>query len=802
MRTVYALLWLIAVVLILSATIFAGTYSGGTGTETDPFRIQAVQDLQELSQTPDDFAQNFVLTSDIDLSGLVMDRPLISYDMEPTQWGFQGPQFTGSFNGQNHSISNVRVVSPEGNYVSFFGRLGRTGSIRNLHLRSVEIHGFRQVSGLVAECDGLVSDCSVEGVLSGQEYVGGLIAYQDHGNVLRCKTQVFITAGIQIYQHSGMIGGLIGATNKGVVQESGSDCTIRNHNQTVGVGGLLGTNSGLVQSCWVTCTLLDSVGAKSLGAVCGSSSGTITQCVAAAVRIESVGTGVGGFVGMNDGLISQCIAYGDIQGNTECGGLVGTNRGSVIDCYAMGTVNGLSAPSGFVGSNQWGILRSYYVAADSQETVRMVGQNSGVISLSYYRRPQRSFIAPLDDWAKTNNEMMLASTFIGWGDDIWVLLDGQDYPRLKWEGTAGASLRDAPGIFGGGKGTPEDPYVISSPDQFLAIGNYPQDLHACYRLETDIDLGGREFDGVGFGSGFGGVFDGNHHRIQNYRQSRNMIYSGFFPMIHPKGEVANLNLSKAILIGHRNIGILAGKNQGTIRNCSVQGLIQTNSDKKVESRRIGGFVGENDGQIECSRSQILIRNMQNSTRMLGGFVGYNRGLVEQCMSEGMLVAEGGSCQHFGGFVGEAFYDSIIRNCLSSVTVKSLGKYDYAMGGFAGFQGYRSKIICSISVGAIEVNPYSQDYGGFVGINSQLDNPDSEIANCFWDIQTSKIDRGFSKNTEPRVSLQGLSSSPLQRIDPYAESKWDIRNADQEGSSVWIITEGEYPKPACFARVKP
>jgi hypothetical protein len=318
-------------------------------------------------------------------------------------------------------------------------------------------------------------------------------------------------------------------------------------------------------------------------------------------------------------------------------------------------------------------------------------------------------------------------------------------------------------------------------------------------LETDIDLGGREFDGVGFGSGFGGVFDGNHHVIQNYRQSRNMIYSGFFPLIHPKGEVANLNIRKAILIGHRNIGILAGRNQGTIRNCSVQGLIQTNSDKKVESQRI---VGENVGQIECSRSQVLIRNAQYSTRMLGGFVGYNRGLVEQCMSEGMLVAEGGFCQHFGGFVGEAFYDSIIRNCLSSVTVKSLGKSDYAIGGFAGFQGFRSKIICSISVGTMEVNPYSRDYGGFIGNNSQLDTPDSEIANCFWDVETSKIDRGFSKNTEPRVSLKGLSSSQLRRIDPYTESNWDIGAANQEGSSVWIITEGEYPKPACFARVKP
>ncbi len=50
----------------------------------------------------------------------------------------------------------------------------------------------------------------------------------------------------------------------------------------------------------------------------------------------------------------------------------------------------------------------------------------------------------------------------------------------------------AQGKYGGGGGTPEDPYLIYTAEQMNAIGadaNWPNDLYKCFRLMADIYLG-------------------------------------------------------------------------------------------------------------------------------------------------------------------------------------------------------------------------------------------------------------------------------------------------------------------------
>ena len=90
--------------------------------------------------------------------------------------------------------------------------------------------------------------------------------------------------------------------------------------------------------------------------------------------------------------------------------------------------------------------------------------------------------------------MKRASNYVGWnacGQTVWTIDEGRDYPHLAWEGKAGAaipssSLADSLS----GKGTPTDPYLIESPEQFNLIGLYPCDWDKCFRLMTDIDLSG------------------------------------------------------------------------------------------------------------------------------------------------------------------------------------------------------------------------------------------------------------------------------------------------------------------------
>jgi len=87
------------------------------------------------------------------------------------------------------------------------------------------------------------------------------------------------------------------------------------------------------------------------------------------------------------------------------------------------------------------------------------------------------------------------------------------------------------GAYGGGAGTPEDPYLIGTPEHMNQIGLHPQDWDKHFRLVADIDLSaytGSQFNLIGvdrvaqdpnepLAVPFSGVFDGQRHIIANFR---------------------------------------------------------------------------------------------------------------------------------------------------------------------------------------------------------------------------------------------------------------------------------------------
>ena len=54
------------------------SYSGGSGTEDDPYQIATAADLIELGNDPCNYDKYFILTADIDLSGYSFNRPVIA----------------------------------------------------------------------------------------------------------------------------------------------------------------------------------------------------------------------------------------------------------------------------------------------------------------------------------------------------------------------------------------------------------------------------------------------------------------------------------------------------------------------------------------------------------------------------------------------------------------------------------------------------------------------------------------------------------------------------------------------------
>jgi len=209
------------------------------------------------------------------------------------------------------------------------------------------------------------------------------------------------------------------------------------------VGGLAGyTRGALVTRCYST-GVVSSTG-TAVGGLVGYNRGYMTHCFSEA-KVHGTSYSVGGLVGESWGTITGCYSNGAVSGTGMwVGGLVGGNYSSVTQCYSTGAVSGSSDVGGLVGLSSGGIGRG----------------DSGVTS-SFWNTVTSGQTMSAGGTGKTTAEMRTAVTFLeaGWDfmdetvngmEDIWRILEGQDYPRLWWEAPRAK--------YSGGSGDPNDPY--------------------------------------------------------------------------------------------------------------------------------------------------------------------------------------------------------------------------------------------------------------------------------------------------------------------------------------------------------
>jgi hypothetical protein len=206
----------IALILSTLSVALGGTYSGGGGTESDPYRISIAADWQELIATTSDWRRCFILTADLDFGGI--DLTPVAPDTNPSSSFFQGTPFTGIFDGNGHVLANAVIHQPNSDYVGLFGYLGSGGEIRDLGVHGVDITGHDYVGILCGwnYYGTTISRCHGTGEVSGNWYVGDLSGY-NIGSVSRSYATGAVT-GI------GTVGGLCGF-NLGIRRTTCTDTT-------------------------------------------------------------------------------------------------------------------------------------------------------------------------------------------------------------------------------------------------------------------------------------------------------------------------------------------------------------------------------------------------------------------------------------------------------------------------------------------------------------------------------------------------------------------------------------------------
>jgi len=177
---------LILLVLSMSMLFADGVQPVGTGTEEDPYLIATLDNLLYLSTNQGLWLSGiyFLQTADIDASATQNWNDGAGWDPIGNSILYDIP-FSGNYNGQMYTISNLFINRPDEDYVGLWGCLD-WADLQNIKIENITSIGSEGVGGLVGclEYQSSVSICSATGLIQGESNVGGLIGILDASSTI------------------------------------------------------------------------------------------------------------------------------------------------------------------------------------------------------------------------------------------------------------------------------------------------------------------------------------------------------------------------------------------------------------------------------------------------------------------------------------------------------------------------------------------------------------------------------------------------------------------------------------------
>lgn len=687
-------------------------FAGGSGTVDDPYRIANAHQLNNVRKYLD---AHFQLVGDIDL-----DVAPYNQDKGWEPIGTPASPFNGNFDGDGKVIRSLYINRNDEDYAGLFGYADEDAVIRNVGLEDASVTGRDKVGALVGFNNGIVMDCYATVAITGNNDVGGLVGENDF------RVSGSYAAGN--VNGNNYVGGLVGSSIDEIIN-SYSAAGVNGNNC---VGGLVG------YSIW---EITDSY---AIGNVVGNRY-------------------VGGLAGVNRDCVWHCYATGAVTGSEYVGGLVGFKEGGVYASYYDRDTTGQSdtgkGEPRTTGEMQ---LRSNYIVWDFVSTWGIEDEAGYPVLRWQAGVPQSGFNAAASVYSVdvdvdfhlniTGARGADGNNLDGW-KEVTVYSDLQDEkvfqsavefidgelagPVTLSLSTAGTHklrvyLEDVsysnlvtvevapPLLFAGGIGTPDDPYLIADVDQ---LNNVRHRLNAYFKLISDIDLEGREWEPIGISEEFPfqGEFDGNGYVIRNLTIDwLGVYYAGLFgyarDAVFRRINLEDVNVSGNIYVG----GLVGYMEEGSIEDCTLNGSV-TGVD------HVGGLAGYNDGGI-ISGSHTAAEVAGDD--IVGGMVGQNvGGLLSGSFTKGRVrgsnyvggLASFNDCgkiagshaaaevegEYFvGGLVGASDSDIVE----SSASGKVSGRY-FIIGGLVGFNP-GGNISGSYSTGDVEGGIA---VGGLVGV---------------------------------------------------------------------------------------
>lgn len=314
------------------------TFSGGTGTEADPWLISSADDLFRLAaqingETKDYTYReaHYCLTADIDL-GNKNWMPIGVGDI----FGRYG--FCGVFDGGGYTVSGMKAIFTDQDEIRDIGLFGSVnGTVKNLTVAASELDTSKTdksvATGAVAgtlDYGGMIQNCHVAAdvIVYGGYETGGVVG-DCSGMITDCTNAAAITGAVTVGYAGGIAGNFSGTPTLNLISGIMKNCS--NTGAVVSEGGNTGGVVGMMMGD------AELTGCSNTGSISGK---------------ENAG-GIAGLIYSGEITVTDCVNSGSVTGKEACGGIVGTASGgctaTLSNCTNSGDVTAGKYLGGVVG---------------------------------------------------------------------------------------------------------------------------------------------------------------------------------------------------------------------------------------------------------------------------------------------------------------------------------------------------------------------------------------------------------------------------------------------------------------------
>ncbi len=714
----------------------------GNGSTNSPYYVRNEADLKNIGNGNWSLSACYELVNDITLTEAFTP---IGLSQNNGVWSVS--EFNGSFSGGNlrHSISNVRIENLGYQTVGFFAQIGEFGKVENVVFDNVYISGNYVYAGTIAGANyGLIGMCEVKN--------STLLNYYSNG----------FTGGI-----CGLNERKSGSNNFAQVNMCTSNVDITSRWVA---GGAVGYNyGGVIFNCLITTGNLD-------------------------IRVANEGK--------EDYNPSQSdySYFGGIAGISVCGVDYSENQTMYYDSYVSNSIayiNFVETTNSGIG----GIFGSYY-------GISKVYESEGNYNMLFYIAPYKLdpyYLFDDDQILSDNNvssrnyakqisqeQAFQKTTFTSitgnnWDfNNVWEIEDGiairigyeridgknAQYQAFASNGSTFEISTDAQLVVASEqmRANPSKNIIYKvtqsvvydgNNDNWQPIGTVDNPFQGQFVFEDDATI---TIKNIKINSEYAGIFgyvNGNNTIIRNFVVENvevEGVVAGIIAGFNKGATIDNCQISNFEIYTKKYAGGIAGYNSGTVSNCLLSAIIDTDENGNAilddngeytyttkgaggyitlqnnsESvLYLGGIVGKNTGTVTNVRADKMdIRFAEedsSKTVYLGGAVGQNQDIVNQINVRQFTA----SVQDFdgkvyaGGIVGHQSAGKITSCIFHEINnlIFDVNNSNVIAGGIAGFIETDSKIQYSV-VGSMAIYAYS--VGGFVGV-ANGDIEQSYVAN--------------------------------------------------------------------------